>query len=237
MAMPSDFPPRSGAQWRALELQLLGMLVQQLGDTGTPDPLLAAMLQQMDAMLGLQRGRIVLVLPGDTHARIHLAHGLTPEEVARGVYAVGEGVTGLVLASGQAVLVQDIDAEPRFLARSVARGNLPDEGQAFLALPIQVQARTLGVLSCHRSHLPDRTLDDDLRLLRVLATLAGQRLQLGVPRPLVRQYLPAHSHSLQELEQVLALHGGRQARAADALGLTLRQFGYRLRKARAEARA
>ncbi|KQP38044.1 GAF domain-containing protein [Pseudorhodoferax sp. Leaf274] len=236
MATPSPLPPRTGAQWRALELQLLGLLVQQLGDTGTPDPLLRGMLSQMDALLGLERARIVLVLPGDNRARIHLAHGLTDEEVARGVYALGEGVTGLVLASGQAVLVHDIDAEPRFLARSVARDNLPDEGQAFLALPIQADARTVGVLSCHRSRLPDRTLDDDLALLRVLAALAGQRLRLRVPQPLVRQYMSAHSHSRQELEHALVLHGNRQARAAEALGLTLRQFGYRLRKARAEQR-
>lgn len=233
MAPPSSSPPRTGAQWRLLELQLLGLLMQQLGETGTPDPLLRAMLAQMDALLGLERGRIVLVPLGDTHARIHLAHGLTDEEVQRGVYAVGEGVTGLVLASGQAVLVHDIDAEPRFLARSVVRDKLPDEGQAFLALPLQVGARTVGVLSCHRSRLPDRTLDDDLALLRVLAALAAQRLRGDMVRPLVRPYLPAHSHSLQELEHALALHGNRQAGAAHALGLTLRQFGYRLRKARA----
>ena len=232
MATLPSSPPSSGAQWRTLELQLLGLLVQRLGDTGTPDPLLRAMLEQMDALLGLQRARIVLVMPGDTHARIHLAHGLTDQEIARGVYALGEGVTGLVLDTGQAVLVHDIDAEPRFLARSVAREKLPNEGQAFMALPIQVEARTVGVLSCHRSRQADRSLDDDLALLRVLAALAGQRLRLSAPRPLVRQYLPAHSHTREELERVLLLHGGKQARAADALGLTLRQFGYRLRKAR-----
>lgn len=230
MAAQPHPPPSSGARWRARELQLLDLLMHRLGDHSTPDPLLTTMLQQMDVLLDLQRARIVLATPGEAHARIHLAHGLSDAEIARGIYAAGEGVTGLVLASGQAVLVQDIDAEPRYLARSVERDNLPDEGQAFLALPIQVEARTVGVLSCHRSRLPDRTLDDDLELLRVLATLAGQRLQL--PRPLVRPYLPAHSHSLDELERVLAQNGGRQARAAQALGLTLRQFGYRLRKAR-----
>ncbi|WP_326535929.1 GAF domain-containing protein [Pseudorhodoferax sp.] len=236
MATPFRPMPSNGAQWRARELQLLGLLVQQLGDTGTPDPLLQTMLRQMDALLELQRGRIVLAVPGDAHARIHLAHGLTEAEIAHGVYAPGEGVTGLVLASGQAMLVPDIDAEPRFLARSVARNDLPEEDQAFLALPIQRETRTIGVLSCHRSRRPGRTLDDDLGLLRVLAALAGQRLRVGTPRPLVRPYLPAHSHSLAELERMLALYGGKQARAANALGLTLRQFGYRLRKARAEAK-
>ena len=48
--------------------------------------------------------------------------------------------------------------------------------------------------------------------------------------PLVRDYLPAHSHTIEELKSTLALHRGNQSRAAQALGLTVRQFGYRLRK-------
>ena len=49
--------------------------------------------------------------------------------------------------------------------------------------------------------------------------------------PLVREYMPAHSHSMQALQAALQAHQGNQSRAAQALGLTLRQFGYRLRKA------
>lgn len=49
--------------------------------------------------------------------------------------------------------------------------------------------------------------------------------------PLVRDYAPAHSHSAQALQAALADHHGNQSRAAQSLGLTLRQFSYRLRKA------
>jgi Nif-specific regulatory protein len=49
--------------------------------------------------------------------------------------------------------------------------------------------------------------------------------------PLVRDYAPAHSHSAQTLRAALADHHGNQSRAAQSLGLTLRQFSYRLRKA------
>jgi Nif-specific regulatory protein len=48
--------------------------------------------------------------------------------------------------------------------------------------------------------------------------------------PLVRDYLPANSHTREELQQTLAQHGGNQSRAAQALGMTVRQFAYRLRK-------
>jgi Nif-specific regulatory protein len=52
----------------------------------------------------------------------------------------------------------------------------------------------------------------------------------GSEAPLVRDYRALHSHSAQVLQQALARHGGNQSRAAQSLGLTPRQFGYRLRK-------
>ena len=51
------------------------------------------------------------------------------------------------------------------------------------------------------------------------------------PGPSVRAYLAVQSHSAAQLRQALQSHGGNQSRAAQALGLTARQFGYRLRKA------
>jgi len=49
--------------------------------------------------------------------------------------------------------------------------------------------------------------------------------------PLVRDYAPAHSHTVDALQAALAQAQGNQSRAAQSLGLTLRQFSYRLRKA------
>ena len=107
---------------------------------------------------------------------IRYAYGLTAAEMARGRYAEGEGITGAVLATGQPIIVQDIDAEPRFLCRAVERARLPQEIVAFIALPIEVNRRTVGVLAVHR--IRRRLLADDVALLRILATLAGQLLQL-----------------------------------------------------------
>jgi Nif-specific regulatory protein len=55
-----------------------------------------------------------------------------------------------VLGTGQAAIVQDVDAEPAFLFRAVPRQRLPPETVAFIALPIEVDRRTIGVLACHR---------------------------------------------------------------------------------------
>ena len=65
---------------------------------------------------------------------------------------------------------------------------------------------------------------------QVPASTAAPTAPDGSEAPLVRDYRALHSHSAQVLRQALARHGGNQSRAAQSLGLTPRQFGYRLRK-------
>ena len=173
-----------------------------VGKSLAPEIVLREMLHLMSELLGLNRGRVVLAdfvgdiaLQGladrkpETRAsrsdravgpssRIRYGYGLTKAEMALGRYGPGEGITGRVLATAQPIIVQDIDAEPQFLARSVARAQLPQDVVAFIALPIEVNREVIGVLACHRIRSRDRQLADDVAILKILATLAGQLLQL-----------------------------------------------------------
>jgi Nif-specific regulatory protein len=176
-------PQKNAHAWREQELLLMREVMRLVGRNPAPQLALDKMLQLMSELLGLNRGRIVLMdaagagAPGS--ASIQHAYGLTREEAARGVYMRGEGITGRVLSSGQPAIVQDIDAEPLFLFRCVARAQLPPETVAYLALPIEINNVPVGVLGCHRIRSRQRHLNDDLALLRVLATLVGQLLQLA----------------------------------------------------------
>ncbi|WP_422844203.1 sigma-54 interaction domain-containing protein [Acidovorax sp. M2(2025)] len=186
--MPAQPPPPAphspAADWHRQELLLMREVMRLIGRSLAPGLVLREMLHLMSELLGLNRGRIVLVddasaAPGTQRtASIQHAYGLTQAEVARGHYAWGEGITGRVLATGQPVIVQDIDAEPLFLGRVVPRSQLPPETVAFIALPIEVNNVPIGVLACHRIRSRQRHLNDDLAVLRVLATLVGQLLQL-----------------------------------------------------------
>ena len=182
--------PAADPPWRDQELLLLSEVMRLVGQSLAPEVVLREMLHLLSELLGLNRGRVVLAdgvdvadggaqraTPAGTSS-IRYAYGLTRAEMARGRYAAGEGITGAVLATGQAIIVQDIDAEPRFLARAVDRARLPQETVAFIALPIEVNRRTVGVLGVHRIRSRHRLLNDDVALLKILATLAGQLLQL-----------------------------------------------------------
>lgn len=164
--------------WREQEMLLFQQVMGLVGKSLLPDVVLQEILHLMSELLGLNRGRIVLYDTPPETARIRYAYGLTRSEIKRGVYRVGEGITGRVMKYGQLILVQDIDAEPGFLARSVERKKLPPGPVSFLALPIRVDEHTVGVLACHRIRTRNRPLSDDLSMLRILATLAGQLLQL-----------------------------------------------------------
>jgi Nif-specific regulatory protein len=176
--------------WRDQELLLMSEVMRLVGQSLAPEVVLREMLHLLSELLGLNRGRVVLadgvdVADGGSAvpalagpSSIRFAYGLTKAEMARGRYAAGEGITGAVLATGQAMIVQDIDAEPRFLARAVERSKLPQETVAFIALPIEVNRRTVGVLGVHRIRRRHRLLNDDVAVLKILATLAGQLLQL-----------------------------------------------------------
>jgi len=194
MTKPPNALPAPGSSadppWRDQELLLMSEVMRLVGQSLAPEVVLREMLHLLSELLGLNRGRVVLadgvdVADGGSATRalagpssIRFAYGLTKAEMARGRYAAGEGITGAVLATGQAMIVQDIDAEPRFLARAVERSKLPQETVAFIALPIEVNRRTVGVLGVHRIRRRHRLLNDDVAVLKILATLAGQLLQL-----------------------------------------------------------
>ena len=174
--------------WREQEQLLLGEVMRLVGKSLSADIVFREMLHLMSELLGLNRGRVVLVdvfghdrydrLTGEEHASIRYAYGMTKAEIARGRYRMGEGITGAVLVTGQPSIVQNIDDDPRFLLRAVERTHLPSETVAFIAVPIEVNRVTVGVLAAHRIRIRNRQLSDDVAILRLLATLCGQLLQL-----------------------------------------------------------
>lgn len=166
------------AFWREQEMLLLQQVTGLIGKSLSPDVVLREMLHLLSELLGLNRGRIVLRDDDAETCSIRYAYGLTREEAARGRYRIGEGVTGTVLAREHLVIVQDIDREELFLARAVQRDKLPPGPVSFIALPIRIEQKTVGVLACHRIRTRNRSIADDVSMLRILATLTGQLLSL-----------------------------------------------------------
>lgn len=148
-------------------------------------------------LLGLNRSTLVLKDFETGEYSIWAAYGLTKNEIERGRYRVGEGVTGKVLETGQPMIVPDIGKDPLFLNRTKAR-DMKRFAVSFLCVPVQVKGETLGVLSADRIFGDDAdTFEEDIRFLTVLASLIGQAAKLARSveenrRELVKENIQLH---------------------------------------------
>ena len=155
------------------ELLVVREAIALLGKSQDEAYVVREILHLLSEFLGLNRGRVILPDPESGQLRIVHAYGLTQQEIERGLYRRGEGVTGRVMEHGETVIVQDVDAEPGFLFRAVDRERLPNEVVSFIALPLEQGGRIIGVLGVHRLRERPRPLARDQQILKIAATLVA----------------------------------------------------------------
>lgn len=150
-----------------IDLLVVYHVAKTIAQARTAEEVIPSILRIMSEMLGLNRGRVLTAADDKLH--ICYSYGLTDIEHQRGIYALGEGVSGKVMRTGQAAVVQDVDDEPDLLFRAVARSTLPQETVSYIAVPLLCGGEPIGVLGCHRLRNRLRSLDADLVVLRILA--------------------------------------------------------------------
>jgi Nif-specific regulatory protein len=171
--------PSAQVDWHQQEVLLIREVGRLLGRSVKPHFVIRQSLRLLSEWVGLNRGRVLLWDDADEALCIRHAYGLTAQEIARGRFTRGEGVCGEVLRSGLARLVQDIDAEPDFLCRSVERSRLPGETVSFIAVPLREGDRVWGVLAAHRLRNRRRAINDDLELLQTVGVLLAQVIRIN----------------------------------------------------------
>jgi len=129
--------------------------------------LLREVLEILFRRMNLTRGTVTL-RNGDL-LTICASHGLSPDEQKRGVYRIGEGVTGDVAARGVSRVVADISKSPDFLNRTMSRSMASKT--AFLCVPIFNRENVIGTLSIDRDNPDEYSLKRDLKLLETIANI------------------------------------------------------------------
>ncbi len=161
----------------ARELHLLYELSQLLDSSAHIADTLDGALKLMARHLNMMRGSITLLSPQGDKMHIEAAYGLNPIEKARGHYKVGEGVTGKVISTGKPMLVSHISEEPLFLNRTRSR-NMQKEEVSFLCVPITFDEQVIGALSVDRLFTANQSLEEDAKLLCILASMLARAAKL-----------------------------------------------------------
>ncbi len=193
-------PPTSiaPASVRDQEINILTQIASILSSTLDLREAFQQMMQLVSDNLHMHRATLVLLDESTGRLRTEAAIGLTAEEIDRARYALGEGITGTVVATGRPRIVPDIRQERDFLNRT-GRFNLDDLSMAsFLCVPIKIENRTAGALSVDKPLTPPDQLEADHRFLNIIAAFLGQAIQIN--RMVMRQ----KEELLEENEQLRA---------------------------------
>lgn len=133
---------------------------------------------------------------------IEASEGLSRSEIDRGLYRVGEGITGTVAAQGKGRIIPDISREKGFLNRTKARDN--QKGVAFVCVPIIYKDDVIGTLSIDRKVEPDTDLKADYHLLDTIANIVADAIYAAYSEHEEREKLLSESRALKlELENRL----------------------------------
>ena len=155
------------------------------------------LLRIMKDHLNVARGMFTLYHRKTGKIFIHESIGLTDDEEARGVYELGEGITGKVVETGKAIIVPNIRNDPNFLGKTKAPEK---EGQAlsFLCIPVRRGKNVLGTLSIEKNYHDKEHINADLELLSFMAAIIAQAVELFVFENEEKVFLENENRRLQE---------------------------------------
>ncbi|MBE3132124.1 MAG: sigma 54-interacting transcriptional regulator, partial [Acidobacteria bacterium] len=163
---------------------------------------LGPVLEAVARHMGLVRGTITLLNRDTGEISIEAAYGLSAGQRQRGRYKLGEGITGKVVATGQPAIVPRVAEEPQFLDRTGISKRQRNKDISFFCVPIKLENETVGALSATRLFAEGAALDDDVRLMRIVASMISQAVRLRRAAHEERERLLEESARLrQELKE------------------------------------
>ncbi|MFH1033522.1 MAG: sigma 54-interacting transcriptional regulator [Pseudomonadota bacterium] len=161
-----------------LEMKVLFEISQIMSQALDLDLALARILEILSDSMEMKRATVFLEDQNTGNLAIRASHGLSKDEMSRGVYRPEEGITGHIFLSGQPLYVPDVSKEPRFLNKTRSR-KIEQEFLSFVGVPIHVHRRPVGVLTVDRLFGEEVSPEEDVRFLTVVAQLIGQFFSLN----------------------------------------------------------
>ena len=160
-------------QERVAELHTFLNLSKTLSATLNMEELLRLALHLIGRSLHVDAYSLMLLDEAGERLVVKAAFGL-PEDGALGLtLRLGEGISGLVAQTGQAMLVPDVSAEPRCLEQEVFRL----QRGSFICVPLRLKGReVIGVLSAQKPEPHGFSLGD-LDLFQAVANQVAAALE------------------------------------------------------------
>ena len=157
------------------ELELLFSISQILDGSLDIKEVVGPVLESTVSPLALQCATLTLLNRKTGEILIEASSGLSSEETRLGRYLLGEGITGQVVLTGDSIILAKTSDSPLFLNRT-KRPRAKET--SFVCVPIKVGKEIAGALSAEREFDPANKLEEDARILSIIASMIAQAVKL-----------------------------------------------------------
>ena len=158
------------AERHVQELEALYKISRILTEGARQKQALSEALDVLHCDLGMSRGVIVLLSSDGGHISVEIAHDISDRRKRSARFKIGEGITGRVVQTGKPMVVPKVSQEPLFLDR-LGRKQLGKDEISFLCVPITSGKKVFGALSVDRIFDESASLEEDMRVLSIVASL------------------------------------------------------------------
>ncbi|MBI4651236.1 GAF domain-containing protein, partial [Candidatus Desantisbacteria bacterium] len=122
-------------------------------------------IEQMDA----DSGSLMLMDDGKKELIVRVAYGNYSYDILNARVKIGEGISGWVADRGEALLVTNIDKDPRF--KKISRQRY--ESKSLISVPLKIKERVIGVLNINHKKTKESFNKADLDLLLTIVNQAA----------------------------------------------------------------
>ncbi len=190
-------PQQSGDIRPTDDIGLLYQITRVLNQSPDLKQSLYDVLELLSKTMNMVRGTITLLNPLNNEINIEVAHGMPKSALHKGKYQLGEGITGQVIQTGQAVAIPKISDDARFLNRTATRKKEKDRDLSFICVPIKKETQVIGALSVDRPHDLDYPLEEGKKLLSVIAAMIATQVTHLERLRIEKEQLEAENERLQ----------------------------------------
>ena len=180
------------------ELSLLFEISQILDSSLDLRTVVEPVLEAVTRSMFMKFATLTLLNRQTGEISIEAAYGLSPSQQRKGRYKLGEGITGKVIQTGKVSIVPKISEEPQFLDRTGARRAKEGEDLAFICVPIKLGREVVGALSADRPSAAVSYLQEEARILSIIASLIAQAVRLRQSAQEERERLMEENLRLQD---------------------------------------
>jgi Nif-specific regulatory protein len=183
---------------RAKVFPLLYQMSRVIAESADLSNALIILLKIMEQHMNMVCGMVNLFHRKTGRIVIHESFGLSAEEEARGVYSLGEGITGKVVESCKPIILHKISEEPDFLHRTRSLKYGIESELSFICVPIIRGRKVLGTIGSERIYDSTRLLEQDVELMSTFASMIAPAVELYLLENVEKAQLENENRRLNE---------------------------------------